>query len=392
MRPLSRHEVEVGKALSSAVYDREGKLLLESGHVPTSERQCEMLIERGYVSDARADARAAAQSMQGPAQESLRIGSGPATTTRAWPSRVGAGIQRLRDELRPLLLGLSQGPGKGCKPLPEAMKELSLHLRTYVEQDADAVLAHLQLGARNDGIASRPIHAGALMLLITRVLELPAGEQEALLHAALTFDCALAPLARVLNEQRGELSPEQRAAVQEHTQRGVEWLRAAGVEDPLWLQAVAQHHERIDGSGYPQGLVGDQICRGARLLALLDTYCAMVRPRAYRGAIAATEAIRTIFLERGRRVDEGLAAQFVREIGVYPPGGLVRLENNEIAVVYRRGGNASKPRVRCLVDSYGRTEVERHERDTSVPGFAIAESLSNERYQGLLPGLEKLWD
>jgi ribosomal protein S16 len=102
--------------------------------------------------------------------------------------------------------------------------------------------------------------------------------------------------------------------------------------------------------------------------------------------------MRSIFLERGSKVDEGLAGRFIREIGIYPPGALVRLENNEIAIVVRRGSQAGKPKVRCLVDRYGKTEVSRPERDTSQPGFGISESLSHERFVGVVQGVERLWE
>lgn len=386
MRPLSRHEVQVGNPLAHAVYDREGKLLLEVGHVPRSESQCESLLQRGYVREAEALRRHATQGSSAP---SIAIGVSAAVQSRTWPSRVGAGIQRLRDELRELLPKLLQpDPGDAGSRLCE----LRAPLLRYLQLDADAAMAHLQLSAREDGLAARPIHAALLIGLMAQTLQLPTAETDSLIGAALSFDCALVPLARVLNDQRAEPSAEQRALIRSHPERSAQALEAAGITDPLWLAAVRQHHERLDGSGYPLALSGDAIGQGARLLALIDTYCAMIRPRAYRSAIAATEAMRAIFLERGVRVDERLASLFVREIGIYPPGGLVRLENNEIAVVFRRGSSAGKPRVRCLVDRYGKADVNRPERDTATPGFGIAESLSSDRYQGLLPGLEKLWD
>jgi hypothetical protein len=382
VRQLSEHDIRIGQALSFPVYDRDGKLLLEAGYVVRSEQQCESLIARGFV-------REGEQARGGRGNESLRISAVNPTPSRTWPIKVGAGLMRLREELRSLLpeLLLPQPSASGGR-----LRELAGHLGEYIERDADSALAHMQLSAMDDGPAARPLHAAILVHLVGRGIALPSGELESLVCAALSFDCALAPLSRVLNNQRSELTPDQKRAVRLHPRESLEALQRAGVDDPIWLSAVAHHHERLDGSGYPQGLTGDDIPQGARLLALADTYCAMIRPRAYRGAIAATEAMRTIFLERGSKVDEALAGRFIREVGIYPPGALVRLENNEIAIVWRRGERAGKPTVRCVFDRFGKTEVARPERDTSQPGLGITESLSPERYVGLLNGAERLWD
>src|SRR5690606_21179894 len=120
--------------------------------------------------------------------------------------------------------------------------------------------------------------------------------------AARTFDVALAPMSAALNRQESALTPDQRAIVDAHAQLGVELLQVAGMDDPVWLEAIANHHERLDGSGYPRGLQGNEICRGARLLAIVDIYSAMVRPRAWREAVHARHALRSLFLERGRLV------------------------------------------------------------------------------------------
>jgi hypothetical protein len=261
VRPLSEHDIRIGEPLSFAVYDREGTLLLEAGHVVRSEQQCESLVKRGFVKDSEALRRSSG--------ESLRISAVNTPVSRTWPLKVSAGLQRVRDELRPLLAGLLRPEPSD---LGKRIRVLAGVLAEYVERDADAAMAAMQLSALNDGTSARPVHAAILLQLIGRAMSLPAAELETLTCAGLSFDCALTPLSRVLNNQRGELTPEQRRAVHAHTALGVEALLRAGVEDPLWIEAVAHHHERLDGSGYPQGLKGDEIPLHARLLALSDTY------------------------------------------------------------------------------------------------------------------------
>jgi len=199
-------------------------------------------------------------------------------------------------------------------------------------------------------------------------------------------------MASALNRQESALTADQRAIVDAHAQFGVELLQVAGVDDPVWLEAIAKHHERLDGSGYPRGLSGNAICRGARLLAIVDIYSAMVRPRAWREAVHARHALRSLFLERGRLVDETLATRRIREIGVFPPGTPVQLANGEVGVVWRRGNNATHPVVARLVNANGTLAAIALRRDTALEAFAITGAVPPQKYQLLVAGAGRLWE
>ncbi len=368
MRPLSEYEISVGQVLHARVYDRSGKLLLESGHVVSSETSRAALIARGFVMDDSRLTRSGSAAEVRPVESTAVAVKKPSAST-PWPDKPAAGLARVREELAVLTRSLGRPDEELGPALGEQIKGLAERLVRYVNQDPDCALAVMQLSSREDGPASRPVHAAILTELLARKLDLDEAESRSLVGAALTF-----------------------RAIQDHPICAVQSLQALGIDDPVWIDAVAQHHERMDGSGYPMGLRGEAISRGARIIALVDIYCALIRPRAYRGAVSATEAMRAIFLERGKLVDEALAASMIREVGVFPPGALVRMEKGEIGLVFRRGDTPGKPRVRLLLDRMGRPIADRPEHDSSTAGEGIAEALSAERYQGLLTGQIKLWE
>ncbi|MEG3193662.1 HD domain-containing phosphohydrolase, partial [Lysobacter sp. D1-1-M9] len=161
---------------------------------------------------------------------------------------------------------------------------------------------------------------------------------------------------------------------------------------PIWLEAVLHHHERLDGSGYPNRLTAAAITAGARTLAIVDIYSAMVRPRAYREAIHARHALRNLFMERGKAVDEALATLLIREIGVFPPGTPVRLANGEVGVVLHRGRDAARPVVARLINANGTLAAIAAQRDTSTPAYAITETVPPNKYQALVSSAGELWD
>jgi hypothetical protein len=154
---------------------------------------------------------------------------------------------------------------------------------------------------------------------------------------------------------------------------------------------VLHHHERLDGSGYPHGLRGEDIPCPTRLLAIVDIYTAMLRPRTYRDAMPARMALRSIFLERGQLVDDALAAALIKELGVYPPGTLVRLANDEIGIVVRRGEDATHPLVFRLMTAEGYRASVTVARDTREPEFRIVDAVSHDRYPGLAGNAAALW-
>ena len=113
--------------------------------------------------------------------------------------------------------------------------------------------------------------------------------------------------------------------------------------DIRWLTTVDQHHENIDGSGYPLGLKGSEIIPEARLLRLVDSWCALRFQRGGRAQKTPREALRELHQQAIGQLDHSLFVQFRRLMGEYPPGTFVRLENRETAVVLRWGRPGCPP-------------------------------------------------
>lgn len=198
-------------------------------------------------------------------------------------------------------------------------------------------------------------------------------------------------LSGALSTQAAGLTREQQERLHGHPQLGVDLLRRAGVDDAAWLEMVLSHHERVDGSGYPRGLRDLDIGQPARVLAIADIYSAMIRPRAYRGAIQAREAMREIFLERGRQVDPELASVLIKAVGIYPPGSFVRLASGEVAVVVARTDNASLPEIRSVVGMEGMPRAVPVARDPQDPRHAIVATLPSGEYRFPMAPVRKLW-
>ena len=226
-------------------------------------------------------------------------------------------------------------------------------LQHLCEIDADAALGILVLGTEVRYTITHPLHVALLCELVARKNGIDAERRQPILAAALTCNIAMMELQDMLQTQQAPLTEEQSAQIRQHPENAAEMLRKAGVQDAVWIDTVRHHHERLDGKGYPGTLSGNYISVPVRIVSLADTYGAMISPRNYRAVKFSWQSLRDVFLKRGAAMDAALPQLFIDELGVFPPGAFVTLNNGETAVVTRRGANTLAPQVQSVVSSKG---------------------------------------
>lgn len=200
------------------------------------------------------------------------------------------------------------------------------------------------------------VHSVATAILCERIgrsLKYTENEINTAIAAALTMNISVFDIQDQLQTIKTPLNKYQKELIRLHPQTSVQLLRAAGVDNEDWLNAILHHHEAHDGSGYPTGIKGDTIPKIACLIHLCDIYCARVAPRSYRKAIPGGTALRGLLLDRGHAISANLAAHFLRVIGLYPPGSLVELANGEIALVISPTDHPAAPVVHSVMDKNG---------------------------------------
>ena len=129
-------------------------------------------------------------------------------------------------------------------------------------------------------------------------------------QAAMLRDVGKIGLPDTLLQKRGALDDQEQKRMQRHTVMG-EQIMAPLRSTAALLPIIRHHHERVDGKGYPDGLAGDQIPLGARIVAIADAYNAMLSPRPYRPALAPEKALQTLQAGAGKQWDAPLVALFV---------------------------------------------------------------------------------
>ena len=329
---ISLGDIEVGKPLPWAVFDGSGKLLLREGFVIATESQLDRLIEQGIFLD------------DDPRSKKLEVVQGNTEPPSAFRLLQDARNQlgNVAQQYKPPDFNAKQRAGDICKLVRQACNV-----------NKDVALAMIQLRQEGSYAVRHLVDAAVVSCIVGKAMQMPDDELDTLIKAAMTMNLGMIEAQDKINSFSNELTPALQSAIQNHPKKSVEILRQLGVDDLAWLDMVLQHHESEDGTGYTQGLSGEQIARGAKIIAMADKYCARICKRESRPTALANVALRELFMERGQTVDPVIAAYFVREVGMYPPGPVVRLNSGEIGIVSKGADIASTPWVHALIGARG---------------------------------------
>jgi putative nucleotidyltransferase with HDIG domain len=201
-----------------------------------------------------------------------------------------------------------------------------------IHRNRDALVSLVRLKMADDYTYMHSVAVCALMVSLGQQAGLDDEECRMAGMAGLLHDLGKAAMPLEVLNKPGKLTDAEYAVMREHPVRGWQMLRDAGVTSEPVLDVVRHHHERVDGTGYPDGLSGDALSRFARMGAVCDVYDAITSNRPYKQAWDPAESIAQMASWKGH-FDPDLLKHFIRAVGIYPTGALVRLKSGRLAVV-----------------------------------------------------------
>lgn len=219
-----------------------------------------------------------------------------------------------------------------------------------VVRNADALLWMSKLKRTDNETYDHALSVSIHLMAFGRNLGLPPDELHNLGMGGLLKDVGFISLPSELIHKPGGLTPAERAQMRQHVQIGCELLSRDFSMPEVVFDIIVKHHERIDGSGYPAHLVGEEIGLYPEMTGLVDSYCAMSYPRAFRPARNPQWIIDEINSMRDSRFTASVIDEFIQFVGLYPVGTLIELNSGEVGVVYEQNRvRRLKPRIMVLL-------------------------------------------
>ncbi|MDI3256789.1 MAG: HD-GYP domain-containing protein [Kyrpidia sp.] len=347
MRLTSVNRLAPGDRLVRPVYDANGRVLVGVG-VPLTKTMIERLKELGVYALYVEDARTADVTLGDPLPPELRL--------RA--------VETVREVMNRLRQGEEVTRHFVSQQLAKTIRDVVADLVDEVRRNPQILQQVVDIYTADGFLYHHSVRVAILSIGLGIGAGLAEGQIRDLGVGALLHDVGKLRIPPEILNKPSALTAEEFELVKRHTIYGYDMLRALDSVSVPSAHVALQHHERVDGSGYPQGLTGQQQHILGRIAAIADVYDAMTSHRVYRPGHLPHEAYEHIMAGSGSWYDAELVNIFIRQVAIYPVGQTVRLSTGEVGVVTGiPWGFPQRPRVRVLYDPNGGELAVPFERD-----------------------------
>lgn len=202
-----------------------------------------------------------------------------------------------------------------------------------VSRNSSALLSLARLTNKEDRTYMHSVAVGALMIALGKQMGMKGSTLRSLGMAGLLHNIGKIMIPGDLLNKPGKLTDGEFAIIKTHPQHGWKILKQCHDVDDIMLDVCLHHHERMDGTGYPEKLSGKDISLFSKMAAVCDVYDAMTSDSCYKKAIQPADAIRKMAELQNTHFDQTVFHAFVKTVGIYPTGTLVKLKSGRLAVV-----------------------------------------------------------
>ncbi|MFN3750681.1 MAG: HD-GYP domain-containing protein [Thiobacillus sp.] len=294
----------------------------------------------------------------------------PAAAVQATPldeelKRAAAIVGKARHAVVSMFQEVRMGKAVSAESAGALVEEIS----SSVLRNPGALISLARLKTADDYTYMHSVAVCALMVSLARQLDLGEADVREAGMAGLLHDLGKAKMPMEVLNKPGKLTDEEFRIIKNHPVEGHRLLVEGGSASEIVLDVCLHHHEKVDGTGYPDRLSDAQITRFAKMGAVCDVYDAITSNRPYKAGWDPAASIRKMVEWSNGHFDEKIFQAFVKSIGIYPTGSLVKLASGRLAVVLEQSGKSLlSPRVKVFYSTRSRSYLVPEVIDLAHPG------------------------
>jgi len=229
-----------------------------------------------------------------------------------------------------------------------------------VLKNPNAMLWLTQIKDKDDYTAEHSLRVSVMAVALGRELDLMEKELEDLGIAAMLHDVGKVNIPIEVLNKEGSLNKEEYELIKTHAAHGRKLLMSKSDVPPVAVDVAYNHHEHLNGKGYPRGVTADKIPYFAKIVSVVDAFDAITSDRVYSNARSTLEGLRILYDCRSQQFDEDIVRTFIRLVGIYPPGHIVELTNGEAGIILScQRNNKLRPKVIVVRNPEKKLCVER---------------------------------
>ncbi|HTZ00460.1 MAG TPA: HD-GYP domain-containing protein [Rhodocyclaceae bacterium] len=301
-------------------------------------------------------------------EQMRRVAQAPARPPRVSTVEELGRAQKVHSEANNIIRNMMHDVRLGKQVSVEAVEPVVERVTESILRNGGALLSLCQVKNKDDYTFQHSVSVCTLLVAFCHAVGLDDATVRLAGIGGMLHDIGKVRMPDAVLNKPGRLTEDEFDTMKRHVVESKNILeQTAGIAE-VSMQIAYEHHERYDGSGYAQGLKGDQISRMGQMAAICDVYDAITSNRVYHQGMAPHEALRKIFEWSKFHFNPALVQQFLRTIGIYPVGTLVMLESGRVGVVLDQyHENLLQPLVRVFYDSKSRQYIPPQELDLAKP-------------------------
>lgn len=246
----------------------------------------------------------------------------------------------------------------------EKLQPVIVSITDSIFRNPDAIISLLKIKQADKYTFQHSVAVSTLLISFCRAMEVDRRTVELVGMGGLLHDIGKMKVPDHILNKPGKLTESEFELMKKHVIYGRQILKQTGGLSPISISIAAEHHERYDGSGYPMGLQGEEISLYGQMAAIVDVYDALTSNRIYHNGMEPTEVLKKMLEWSEHHFNTELVHHFIRTIGIYPVGTLVRLESGYLAVVVEQNHNdLLHPKVRVFFNANSKSYVSPRDID-----------------------------